>query len=279
MRIFFAGVSPQYEKAFLQLGVKNYLSSYENQKGTDLAASIAGRCRPGNAFLLDSGAFSAWNSGRAIDLKEYISYARDFIARHCDKIDQIYVVNLDVIPGVQGVKPTKKEVEDAARQGWENMIRFEKAGLTPVHIFHQGESFEWLVRIAARHRYIGISPNNDASIKSKFNWMQRVYSIIKARNMTHGFAVTARKLMQAFPWYSVDSTSWMAPTMYGKAVFTPEFDELGLSSRCKSHVEYVIHANINELRRLQKKYTRLWASRGVVWDEDEPIGRGGPKLV
>jgi len=270
MRIFFAGVSKQYEEAFVSLGVKNYLSSYENPKGTDIAAGIAGQCHPGNAFLLDSGAFSAWNSGRTINLNQYIAYAKDFIARHRGVIDHIYVVNLDVIPGEQGIKPTKHEVEDAARQGWENMIAFEKAGLTPVHIFHQGEDFKWLERISARHRYIGISPNNDAGLKSKFLWMKKVFSIIQARNMTHGFAVTARKLMLSFPWYSVDSTSWMAPQIYGKAVFTPEFSELGLTSRSKSHVDYVIHSNILELRRLQRGYTQLWARRGVVWDEDEP---------
>ena len=271
MRIFFAGVSKQFEEAFVSLGVKNYLSSYENQKGTDLAAAIAGRCRPGNAFVLDSGAFSAWNSGRYIDLKEYIVYAKDFARRYHGHIDHIYVVNLDVIPGEQGTKPTQKEVEEAARQGWDNMLQMERAGLEPVHIFHQGERFEWLERICARHRYIGISPNNDAGVKSKFLWMQKVFSIIKAENMTHGFAVTARKLMQSFPWYSVDSTSWMAPQVYGKAVFTKEFAEIGLSSRSKSHVDYVIHANIRELRRLQKGYTQLWARRGVVWDEDEPV--------
>lgn len=269
MRIFFAGVGKQYFNAFEELGIKNYLSTFENQKAAAEAANLAGAMRPHNAFLLDSGAFSVWRSGRSIDLREYIAYAKDFIARNRHAIDHIYVVNLDVIPGEQGTMPTKKEVEEAARQGWDNMVQFEKAGLTPVHIFHQGEGFEWLERISARHRYIGISPNNDASIKSKFNWMKRVYSIIRAENMTHGFAVTARKLMQAFPWYSVDSTSWMAPVQYGKAVFTEEFGEIGLSSRCKSHVDYVILRNIRELRRLQKIYTQLWAKRGVVWDEDE----------
>ena len=270
MRIFFAGVSKQYEEAFVSLGVKNYLSSFENQRGTDLAASITGRCRPGNAFIVDSGAFSGWNSGRGIDLREYISYLKYFIGENRGVIDHIYTVNLDVIPGVQGVLPTKKEVEDASRKGWDNMIQMERAGLEPVHIFHQGERFEWLERIAARHRYIGISPSNDASTKSKFLWMKKVFSIIRAENMTHGFAVTARKLMFSFPWYSVDSTSWMAPVQYGKAVFTKEFAEIGLSSRSKSHVDYVIHANIRELRRLQRLYTQLWASRGVIWDEDEP---------
>lgn len=271
MRIFFAGVAKQYEDAFVALGVKNYLSSFENQKNTDFAATIASRCRPGNAFLLDSGAFSVWRSGRHIDLKEYIAYAKDFIARNHGLIDHIYIVNLDAIPGEQGTKPTKKDVEEAARQGWDNMIQMEKTGLTPLHIFHQGERFEWLERIAGRHQYIGISPNNDASLKSKFNWMKKVFSMVRARNMTHGFAVTARKLMQSFPWYSVDSTSWMAPQIYGKAVFTPSFEDLGLTSRSKSHVDYVIHANIRELRRLQKTYTQLWARRGVVWKEDEPL--------
>jgi hypothetical protein len=272
MRIFFAGAFIRtYEEAAVSIGVKSYLASYEDQRGVGVVARIAARCRPDNAFILDSGAFSAWNSGRSIDLDEYIAYAKDFIGRNRGLIDHIYVVNLDVIPGVQGTKPTKKEVEEAAKQGWANMLRMEAAGLTPLHIFHQGEDFEWLERLAARHRYIGISPSNDASGKSKFLWMQRVFGTIRANNMTHGFAVTARKLMQAFPWYSVDSTSWMAPAVYGKSVFTPEFEKIGLATRCRTHVDYVIHANMREIRRLQRVYTQLWGRRGVVWDEDEPM--------
>jgi hypothetical protein len=269
MRIFFAGARGKYLKLMLEMGVKNLLSSYENPRATEETAEALKVNYPGQAFLLDSGAFSAWNSSRVINLNEYINFAGEFIARHSDRISHIHVVNLDVIPGEQGRIPTRKEVEEAARLGWENMIRMEKAGLTPLHIFHQGEDFKWLERLSERHRYIGISPSNDSSLKNKKLWMDAVYARIRAKNMTHGFAVTSRLLMERFPWFSVDSTSWMAPQIYGKAVFSREFEAMDLSSRCRSHVDYVIMENVRVLRRLQKKYTALWRGRGVVWDEDE----------
>lgn len=273
MRIFFAGVPARYFPVFEELDVKNALMSYASPGSAEVVASQFGK-RPDTVFLLDSGAFSVWRSGKEIDLKAYIDFSKDFIARHGKRI-RVHIVNLDVIPGVQGLPPTKAQIEDAAAQGWDNMLQMERAGITPLHIFHQGEDFSWLEKLAARHRYIGISPSNDMSTKSKHHWLRRVYSIIRANNMTHGFGVTAPTLMKAFPWYSVDSTSYLAPEWYGKAVFSGRLDQFdakppdeGLSSRTKSHVRYVVQVNIKELLRLQRLYTNLWAARGVTWPED-----------
>lgn len=269
MRIFYAGASRGRAALLISLGVRNFLVSYESPKAVEEGATVLSELpfSTGAAMIVDSGAFSAWNSGRTINLKEYISYAQDFIRRYKDKIPHIFIVNLDVIPGEQGRLPSVKETEDAARQGWENMIAFEKAGITPVHIFHQGENFKWLKQIAARHRYIGISPSNDASTKSKFEWMRAVFGQIKANNMTHGFAVTSKKLMETFPFYSVDSTSWMAAELWGKPIFSRSFDAMNLHSRIKSHTAYVLRENIKNLLQLEKKYTALWAARKVVWDD------------
>jgi len=276
MRIFFAGVASRHFRIFEELDVKNILMSYASPASAEATASWLGK-RPGGVFLLDSGAFSVWRSGKTIDLNAYIDFSKDFIARYRGRI-KVHVVNLDVIPGVQGIPPTKAEIDEAAERGWNNMLQMEKAGITPLHIFHQGEDFRWLEKLSARHRYIGISPSNDMTTKSKHAWLRHVYSIIRAKNMTHGFGVTAKSLMQAFPWYSVDSTSWLAPEIYGKAVFSTGLDdfglkggESGLSSRKKSHVARVTFTNIREVLRLQRVYTNLWAHRGVVWPEDEII--------
>lgn len=269
MRIVFAGVSKTTAPILTDLGVKNFLSSFETPKLVEEAAQGLVRNYPGTALLCDSGAFSAWTRGIEINLAEYIDFAKDLLARYEGRISHIYIANLDVIPGRQGTVPSRREVEAAAKAGWENMLTMQRAGITPIHIFHQGERYEWLEAMSRRLRYIGISPSNDASTKSKKLWMRKVYSIIRARNMTHGFAVTAKDLMESFPWYSVDSTSWLAPMIYGKATFSRSFEAEGLSSRKKSHVEYVLKQQIKTLLRLQQRYTGLWAGRGVTWDEDE----------
>lgn len=268
MRIFFAGATSQFMGSIFAAGGKSFLVSYENPKKCEETATACYGAAPKNAFLLDSGAFSAWNSGRAIDLAEYIAFAKDFIARHKAGIEHIYIVNLDVIPGRRGEVPTTKMVAEAAKEGWANMLEMERAGLTPLHIFHQGEDFSVLDALSKRHRYIGISPSNDASVKDRHAWLQKVYRIIRAGNMTHGFGVTAKRLMRDFPWYSVDSTSWLAPIIYGKTVFTPEFEALGLNSRCKSHTEYVVMEGIRAVLKLEKQISGLWAARGVKWDDD-----------
>ena len=92
-------------------------------------------------LMLDSSAYSAWKSGVEIDLDKYISYCL---------ANQAYldtIVNLDVIPGEFGRKPTVDEVEASAEQGYSNMKRMEEYGLSPIPVFHQGERPYWLERL------------------------------------------------------------------------------------------------------------------------------------
>jgi hypothetical protein len=73
--------------------------------------------------MLDSGAYSAWRQRFVIDLDEYIA----FIQNNLDYLDSY--VNLDVIPGEFGRKPTSVEVEESAKQGYSNLKKMENHGL------------------------------------------------------------------------------------------------------------------------------------------------------
>ena len=268
MKIFFAGLTKQRAEFLSSYGASNFLASFE-AKGTVEISGKALADRNDGSLLIDSGAFSAWNSGKEIILKEYIEFVKDFYGRYEEKIGNIYCANLDVIPGVQGIVPTRKQVEEASRQGWDNMLQMEKAGITPIHIFHQGEDFEWLERISNRHRYIGISPSNDAAFKDKKQWLAKVFGTIKAKNMTHGFAVVKESFLRLFPFYSVDSTTWFSAEKFGSSAYAPGFEHEGLNNRCRSHIWYIIGNNIINLIKMQKRCTALWKMRGVVWEEDE----------
>jgi hypothetical protein len=165
---------------------------------------------------LDSGAFSAWNIGREIDLEHYIAY----IKHNIEHID--YYVNLDVIPGSFGVTPGPAEVEDSARKGWENMLRMESEGLHPIPVFHMGENFSWLRRMVSHGcPYIGISPANDRTTNKKKLWLDRVFGELTDEAgwpvvKTHAFGVTAISLLVRYPWYSADSTTWIMMAARGK---------------------------------------------------------------
>lgn len=173
-------------------------------------------------LMIDSGAFSSWRKGDVIDIGAYAEY----LIENQGLYDTC--VNLDVIPGGFGREPNIYEVEESAAAGWENLKYLESRGLRPIPVFHQGEPFKWLRRlIDAGYEYIGISPDNSKWINQKQEWLDRVFSEITNDDgqpvvKTHGFAVTAIDLMFQYPWFTVDSISWVVIAAFG-SVLVPKY--------------------------------------------------------
>ena len=174
-------------------------------------------------ILLDSGAFSAWNKGTPINLDGLIQYAKD----NADVIDNI--VALDVIPGSPGYKDIPdEEREDAAARGYDNYKYMLKKGLPKekvIVVFHQGDNFYWLEKLRDEGvPYIGLSPANDRVTPEKMAWLDECMFYATDRNglplqKWHGFAVTSLPLMKRYPWYSVDSATWIRFAAYGEILF------------------------------------------------------------
>jgi len=175
-------------------------------------------------LFLDSGAFSAWTQGTYINLDEYIK----FCLEHLDVVTAI--ANLDVIPGKPYQQLTQEDIDNSARQGWQNYKKMLKAGIPKkklVHIFHQGEDFKWLRRMVKQIPYIGLSPANDKTTNQRIHWLDACMDyVVDKEGMPivkfHGFAATSLRLMLRYPWYSVDSTSWVVTGRMG-SIYVPRF--------------------------------------------------------
>lgn len=175
-------------------------------------------------LFLDSGAFSAWTQGTEIDIDEYIQFCLD----HLDIVEAI--ANLDVIPGRPYQRITQKDIDDSAAKGWENYEKMLAAGIPKdklVHIFHQGEDMVWLERMVEEIPYIGLSPANDKSTEQKMMFLDRCMDVVcdedgMPKVKFHGFAVTSLRLMMRYPWYSVDSTTWVMHARMGK-IMVPRY--------------------------------------------------------
>lgn len=160
-------------------------------------------------FFLDSGAFSAWTQGKDINLMEYVS----FIRKHLPYIG-IYS-NLDVIG-------------DASKT-WYNQIIMEEHGLHPIPVYHYGEDEKWLIRYLERgYEYISLGGMVPITTSNLFGWLDRIwdkYLIDPETRMpkikVHGFGLTSLPLILKYPWYSVDSTSWVMTGRMG-SVFIPK---------------------------------------------------------
>lgn len=157
-------------------------------------------------LFLDSGAFSAWSKGASIDIQEYI----EFIKQHEDVIE-VYA-NLDVIGD--------------AKATWKNQRIMERAGLHPLPIFHFGSPEHFLEKYVSAYNYIGLGGTVGIAAGGIDSYLDRIFSkyICDAKGVpkvkVHGFGLTSLRLMLRYPWYSVDSTSWVVAGRMG-SIYMP----------------------------------------------------------
>lgn len=130
-------------------------------------------------IMIDSGAFSAWTIGKTVDREKYLDFVKEFIKRNKKYCDNIYVTNLDMIPGSFRRKPTKKEAEESAYRSRKNFLWFLSKGIKTINVFHQHEDYKWLLRMIEECDYIGISPANDLSTKQRFPFLKKCFLLLK----------------------------------------------------------------------------------------------------
>lgn len=173
--------------------------------------------RPG--IMLDSGAFSAWWRDQPLRLADYIGW----VHRYGSRFEA--VVALDVIPGRSGrMSHRVRDYDHAARHSYENFAAMRKEGIDAIPVFHQGEDWKWLdLLIGERVPYVGISPFLKAPTTQIIAWLDKVFTRITDENgrpfvKTHGFGLSLTTVIQRYPWYSLDSTSWAVHSGFGYVI-------------------------------------------------------------
>lgn len=170
--------------------------------------------------MLDSGAFSAWNSGGSIDLDRYIA----FLKEHQHRL--FSYATLDVLPEGRESARTVEATEQCAKASYRNHHKIKNAGLTPIPIFHQGESFKWLeLMLKEGEPYIGIATRKDLPMRQTLPWLDKVWKLLRDDKgapivKTHGFGITAVSALWRYPWYTSDSTSWALGAGFGQ-IYVP----------------------------------------------------------
>ena len=239
---------------------------------------------PRNEIIVDSGAFTAWTLGRRIDLAEYVRFCFRVLENSSARVT---FINLDVIPGRFRRPPTAQEREESAAVGWRNFETMRAVGLPVIHVFHQHEGFDWLRRIVDAGGVVGISPANDVSVPERELWLRKVYHSIGVGVRTHAFGVTTVSLMERFPFYSVDSTSWLAPSLYwsvpyfagptrgliqvGKSELHRRFGEVArhLVPATTQGYGYLTRLSLRAYAEIERYITRLWEARGLRWEDGQ----------
>lgn len=267
---------------------QNFLFSYAFIKNPRKLIELLGDPLP-RRIILDSGAFSVWTNGGTVSLTDYGKFATE-IQELLPGTTELNIVNLDVLPGKWGLVPSKEEIADSAEKGWQNMLYLESLGLKVIHVYHQHEDFAVLDRLRGHSDYIGVSPANDVSMKEKLAWMDKVYERLDVKNTkikTHGFAVTGHKQLYNYPFYSVDSSSWVMSARFGRlAIFTDKkeiktfaykdingsemfwkyISHLGMERIASDSWHDRTSISIKSYQKLQDFATKLWTNRGIIFN-------------
>ena len=151
----------------------------------------------GSSFILDNGAFTIWKQSGVLDVNGYISFCEQW-HRH-PGFDWALIP--DIING-------SEEENDAMLVLWPNHI----AG---VPVYHIGESFERLQRLAAKYKTVAIGSSGLWPNPGSSGWWNRIALIMdaicdadgKPPCKLHGLRMMDPEIFTRLPLSSADSTN------------------------------------------------------------------------
>lgn len=193
-------------------------------------------------WVLDSGAFSAHNSGIEIKLQDYIDRCKQLMAED-PQLTEIFA--LDVIGDW--------------RAGLANCKEMWRQGIPAIPCYHPGrdEPLDVLAGLAKDYPKIAIG----GLVGVKKQHKERLVGQCFARAWPcriHGFGMSGEDMVMKYPFDSVDASNWeIGPCRYG---FWRSFGLMsvrGTAQNLRTEVEWYIELE----RRARARWTRVWAKQ------------------
>lgn len=242
MRLYFAGAESD---AYLKLRVKHKVDILMSFAYEPKVAQFLTQYR--YPIFLDSGAFSVFKRNEQIDIQQYIAFVKRFQAQL-----EVYAL-LDVIGDAAGTQ--------------RNLDIMEDAGLTPLPVFHGGGSMKVLETLCEKYDYIALGGLVPLALRPKVltAWLDTCFATIKKYwpKKIHGFGMTNEQLWKRYPFYSVDSTSWLSAGRFGDAKYKSKAANT-VQRKTRHYLERIEHDLVG-YRAKAEQITRLWEKRGVTW--------------
>ena len=214
--------------------------------------------------IIDSGAFTAWTSGKPIDPRDYAKWALDFRDRWEDKMKSLYFMNLDVIGD-----------QDAS---WINQSILEGLGLSPIPIITFGAEKRHLVKALENYNYIalgGLVPYSQQKDKLQ-KWLDFCFSIIMQRQKSTGImpkvhllGVTTDWILKRYPCFSSDSSSWVCCLRFGggSAAGIKKIPRYKESDAAMASTIHTLRMEIRKYKKMEQEATNLWTKRGIIFND------------
>lgn len=209
-------------------------------------------------LFIDSGAFSVAHSDFKINIDDYMK-----VIKENSEIPNW--AELDVIPYPILNRETAQYCSD---KSWSNYVYMKKqihdTNILP--LYHFGESKEGLLRILNTEvngklaDYIGIGGRHGVSTDEQIRYFNEVFTIIQSSNnpnvKVHAFGITVPRILERFPFYSADSTTWLQSAING-SILTEDLQMIQISDGTKSdksNIQTMPKEALNSIIPLLEKY-------------------------
>ena len=212
MKLYFSALNRKHFDLLKVLNVSiDYLQSYFEFIGKENKIITIDQTVI-DSYFLDSGAYTAFTRKKDIDINAFI----EFIKLNIDQLDAY--ASLDDIADPQ-----------ISIKNYEYMVDQK---IMPLPTFHYGESVDVLEYYISKAEYIGLGGQVGMSTINQFHWLQNVFTRYPTTKF-HGFGMTKIQFLKQFPWYSVDSTTYLDGSKYGLIMY----DENLVSTKKLMHPE------------------------------------------
>lgn len=198
------------------------------------------RYRVPRALMLDSGAFTAMQTGRPVDIDALIAEARD--PRWTE------VAALDVIGDA-----------DATRRNVEYMWSHGCPRAVPT--FHLGESWDLLAYYASRAAKVALGGMVGASSKLVMRFVEQCFARVWPKRL-HSFGRCEDDLLQRFPFHSGDTASWIMGPIFRRQVVNRggRATTTALSVDGRENILHMMRSHMEVLYRREQSLIRKWGA-------------------
>jgi len=144
--------------------------------------------------ILDSGAYSAWKSGKVIDIEALLNETKNPCWGES--------IGLDVIGDPEA--------------SMKNALYMKSRGSPAYPVFHIGDPMEHLDEYKSRFPKVGLSCRFGEPIKKSYAFLDACFARAWPYKF-HSFGWVDEKMLARFPFHSADTASWnVGPSAFGR---------------------------------------------------------------
>lgn len=110
-----------------------------------------------------------------------------------------------------------------------NQTQMEDMGFSPIPVYHMGSHLEALQEICNSYNYVCLGGTVGTKTNKRIEFFEFVFHHFPHHNF-HGLGLTDLNITKLFPFYSVDSTTWLMAEKVNK-IFTADGKRITPDSR------------------------------------------------